>query len=374
MTTPPPPPPPAPGFQPPGYPPQPAQPGFQPPGYPPAGTAYPQPGQAPPVGWYAAPGAHVPAPVPARPPALPAEPVEYQHVLRGGRRAWWRPLASFLLVLAGALASTVGILIVAGIGYVVISGADLDAIEAMTLDFNNPVTFGVQNLWLALLIPIAGLSTWIAHGVRPGFVSSVVGRFRWGWFGWCLVVVVPLWIVYIGIAAVVDGDAFGDTAERPSTWVALLVLTLVTTPLQAAGEEYLFRGWLMQQIGAWVRNTYAALAIAVIVSSVLFALAHTSLDPFVLIDLGSFAAAAVLLTWRTGGLEAAVALHIVNNVIVLVLSILTTGLQDAFITTETTGDPLATGISFVALALATAGIWWLAGRRGIARRTVPAHP
>jgi uncharacterized protein len=351
VTTPPPPPPPPPGLEPPG-----GQ---------PASTAYPS---APP-GWYAHPGPYAAPPPPIRRPALPAEPEEYHHVLRGPRRAWWRPIVSFLLVIAGVLVASVALVIVAGIGYVVLSGGDLDAFEDMTLDFNNPVTFGVQNLWLAALIPIAGLATWIAHGVRPGFVSSVVGRFRWGWFGWCLLVTVPLWLAYIGVAALIDGDAFADTTGRPSTWVALVVLTLLTTPFQAAGEEYLFRGWLMQQIGAYVKNTYAALAIAIVLSSVVFALAHTSLDPWILIDLGSFATAAVLLTWRTGGLEAAVALHVVNNVIVLILSILTTGLQDAFITPDTTSDPLTTVISFVALVVTSAVIWWLAGRRGVARST-----
>lgn len=334
----------------------------------PASTAYPQSGQAPPPGWYAHPDEYTPRPAQVRPPALPSEPVPYHHVLRGPRRAWWRPIVSFLLVIGGILAASLAV-IIASVAYIAVSGGDFARFEEMVDDFNNPVTFGVQNLWLAALIPIAGLATWIAHGVRPGFVSSVVGRFRWGWFGWCLVVTVPLWLAYIGIAVAVDGGGFGDTAGRPSTWVALLVLTLLTTPLQSAGEEYLFRGWLMQQIGAYVKNTYAALAIAVVLSSVVFALAHTSLDPWVLIDLGSFATAAVLLTWRTGGLEAAVALHIVNNVIVLVLSILTTGLQDAFVSPDTTSDPVTTVVSVVALTITSSVIWWLAGRRGVARRT-----
>jgi uncharacterized protein len=296
--------------------------------------------------------------------------VEYQHVLRGPRRAWWRPIASLGLVV-GAVIAAVLALVVVGLVFVLVSGGGEAAFEEFAEDFNNPVTFAVQNLWLAALIPVAMLATWIAHGVRPGFVSSVVGRFRWGWFARCLLVTVPLWATYIVVAtlATTGPEAFTDTAGRPSTWVALLVLTVLTTPLQAAGEEYLFRGWLMQQVGAYVRNTYAALATAIVLSSVVFALAHTSLDPWILIDLGSFATAAVLLTWRTGGLEAAVALHVVNNVIVLVLSILTTGLQDAFITPETTSDQLTTGISVVALTVTTAVLWWLAGRLGIARRT-----
>src|SRR5690606_14508083 len=133
-----------------------------------------------------------------------------------------------------------------------VSGADLANFDELSLDFNNPVTFAGQNLFLAALIPIAGLATWIAHGIRPGFVSSVVGRFRWGWFAWCVLVIVPLWLVYVFAAALVldGGETVIDTAGRPSTWVVLLVLTFLTTPIQAAGEEYVFRGWLMQQVGA----------------------------------------------------------------------------------------------------------------------------
>src|SRR5690606_10588747 len=173
-------------------------------------------------------------------------------------------------------------------------------------------------------------------------------------------------------ALVLDGgETVIDTAGRPSTWVVLLVLTFLTTPIQAAGEEYVFRGWLMQQVGAYVKNTYAALALAIVISSVFFALAHTSLDPWVLLDLGSFATAAVVLTWRTGGLEAAVALHAVNNVIALCLAILTTGLDDAFITSDTTSTAGSTLASVGSLVVVTALIWWLAGKRGVTRRTAP---
>ena len=45
-----------------------------------------------------------------------------------------------------------------------------------------------------------------------------------------------------------------------------------------------------------------------VLSAATFSLAHGSLDPWILLDLAAFAVAAVLLTWRTGGLEAAVAL------------------------------------------------------------------
>lgn len=313
-------------------------------------------------------------PLPQKPPALPQEPVEYQHALRGPRRAWWRPVASFGLVIVGVIGAFIAFAVALGFAAFVIEGGDVESMGNLAEDFNNPIIFGGQNLLLATLIPIAMLATWIAHGVRPGFVSSVLGRFRWGWFGWSLLVTVPLWLVYIGLAVLLgsDGAAADAPTSRPSTWVTLIVLTFLTTPLQAAGEEYLFRGWLMQQLGAWIKNTYVALGAAIVVSAVVFALAHTSLDPWVLLDLGAFATAAVLLTWRTGGLESAVALHIVNNVIVLILFIMTTGLSDAFITPDTTSDGTSTIMSVVALAITTAVLWWLADRRGVARRTTGA--
>ncbi|HHU09626.1 MAG TPA: CPBP family intramembrane metalloprotease, partial [Intrasporangiaceae bacterium] len=353
-STPPPPPPEQHPWQPPAAPQGQVPGGDQPP------TAYPQqPGVS--VGY-----AYPPAPV--KPPALPAEPTEYHLLLRGPRRAWWRPLVSLLIVLAGFIVASLVLLVGMTIGWLLM-GEDLGEFADLSLDGNNPVTFAGQNLFLAALIPITGLATWVAHGVRPGFLSSVVGRFRWGWFGWCLLVIVPLWIGYIIIGGLIVGDsgAAEATGSRPPTWLPLLILTLLTTPLQSAGEEYLFRGWLMQQVGAYVKNTYAALVIAIVLSVVLFGLAHSSLDPWVLIELGAIATAAVLLTWRTGGLEAAVVLHLVNNVIVLSAAILTTGLSDTFITPETTSTPVAALTTIVANALVTAAVFWLARKRGVAR-------
>lgn len=90
-----------------------------------------------------------------------------------------------------------------------------------------------------------------------------------------------------------------------------------------------------------------------------------------------FAVAAVLLTWRTGGLEAAVALHVVNNVVVIVFGTLAGTVNESFVDVETTGSPLATLVSAAVIALLTALLLWHARRAGIAR-TVPvgagAHP
>jgi membrane protease YdiL (CAAX protease family) len=81
------------------------------------------------------------------------------------------------------------------------------------------------------------------------------------------------------------------------------------------------------------------------------------MDPWLLLDLMSFAVAMTLMTWRTGGLEAAIVLHSVNNVLGIGLSIAFGELGSAFIDTDSASTPLQTTISTLGLAVATAIVW-----------------
>ena len=48
------------------------------------------------------------------------------------------------------------------------------------------------------------------------------------------------------------------------------VVILLTTPLQAIGEEYLFRGYLLQAVGSLFGSRW----VAIVATATLFALAH----------------------------------------------------------------------------------------------------
>ena len=50
----------------------------------------------------------------------------------------------------------------------------------------------------------------------------------------------------------------------------MIAVTLLTSTFQAAGEEYFFRGYLLQAVGALVRSS----VVAVLVTTVLFTMAH----------------------------------------------------------------------------------------------------
>ena len=47
----------------------------------------------------------------------------------------------------------------------------------------------------------------------------------------------------------------------PSIGPMELIIVLVMTPFQAAGEEYLFRGWLMQNVGAYFSRPIIGLVV-----------------------------------------------------------------------------------------------------------------
>ncbi len=65
------------------------------------------------------------------------------------------------------------------------------------------------------------------------------------------------------------------------------------------------------------------------VSAVCFALAHGVQDPWLFADRLCFGVVASWLAWRTGGLEASVALHTTNNLVSLVVSAATGTLSDS---------------------------------------------
>jgi len=95
---------------------------------------------------------------------------------------------------------------------------------------------------------------------------------------------------------------------------------ILTTPLQSAAEEYLFRGYLSQMVAGWFRSHRVGAVSAAVVTAAAFSLAHAPQDFWTFLDRFVFALAASATVWLTGGLEAAIVLHAVNNVLVFCLA------------------------------------------------------
>ncbi|MBA5245062.1 type II CAAX prenyl endopeptidase Rce1 family protein [Corynebacterium haemomassiliense] len=141
-----------------------------------------------------------------------------------------------------------------------------------------------------------------------------------------------------------------------------LCILIALIPLQALSEELVFRGSLVQVVGQWTRSPW----VAYVVPALLFVSVH-NYGWGGQLDVLAFALCGAFLTWSTGGLEAALAVHAVANTLSFVTDpfhVKVAGLAEA-----TVVDAVA---SISATVLATAAIWWLIARAGgIASKSRP---
>ncbi|MEA5154215.1 type II CAAX endopeptidase family protein [Raineyella sp.] len=304
------------------------------------------------------------------PPALPVRSQDYYGFLRTPRYRWWKGLLAALALLVGFLVVD-GVLAAAGLIVDVILGAvspqDLRGAANGVIPI-GPATFIGNNLGLALLIPLVMLLARVFFGQTPGWSASVVGRFRWRWLGWCLLVVGLPWCVLLTVSTAATGG-FPTPVLTPSVWL-MLGLTLLTTPLQCAGEEWAFRGLLPRCFAAMVPQPAVGTVVGVAVSSLLFMTAHAAADPWLNAFYFGFGLVMSALTWRTGGLEAAVMFHTANNLTGLIPVVLTgdyasIGDRGAGSGSPAVLLPLAVGVGLVFLTDL------VRRRRGVTRTAAP---
>lgn len=208
----------------------------------------------------------------------------------------------------------------------------------------NPLVLLYINLSLTLLLPSVLLANRIVYRVSTGYSVSVTGRLRWGWLVRTTLVLVPVWLGFFFVAGMVVPSESAPTAPPLENWGLLLLVIVTTTPLQCAGEEFAFRSWIAQNVGSYFRDGKLAVIAATLVSGSAFALAHGSLDPWILLDLFGMTSLSTWALWRTGGLEASLAIHTVNNVLLMCITVLTGGFEDSFIGSDSSSSPRSAAI------------------------------
>ena len=307
-------------------------------------------------------------------PALPprSEEVAYHRLARlRPRYRWWRMLLTGLVGVAFYIAILLLVIVPLVIVTMLVPGwaAEFQTLltTAQYFDLDRPWLLVALVLPLILMIPALLLASRIVEGRGVGLLSSVTGRLRMAWLGKSLLLALGVFVVYFAVLlgwSAASGDPVSPDFSHPGLWVMVL-LVLLLIPFQAAAEEYVFRGYLMQLVGGWLRHP----AFAILLPVPLFVLGH-GYDVWGAASVGVFAVVAAWLTWRTGGLEAAISLHIVNNVLIFLLG--SVGLVDANATSGAPIDLLASTLAMVVYAL-IADRW--ARRLGIARTarvTLPA--
>lgn len=284
--------------------------------------------------------------------------VEYHRVLAGEKRRIGRGILAIVLLVGG--------MFFFNIVFTAVAAAVDIAIGTDPGRTYTPLIHAAGMASVAMLIPWSMfIQRWL-YGVKGASLHSVVSRFRFDVFGRALLLITP---------ALIAVTAFQYWVPLPqATWTYanvfwFLIATLMLTPLQAAGEEYGFRGLVFRVAGSWTRGARAGLVVGILVSSLAFALVHVAGDMWLNVWYLIFAVGTALITWRSGGIEIAVVLHAGFNTLAFVFDAALHADLDDVLTDRSAGAASAEVLVLGAVIMATALVVWLLTRRSGPART-----
>lgn len=240
-------------------------------------------------------------------------------------------------------------------------GAPFDEYAKAASAYELPEGLAATHLALASLLIVAWLVFRFLHGREARWLISVQPGLRTRYL-----------VVCIGVAIVVLNGALWasfllgapDFGPAQPGWLAFLLVLLVTSPLQAIAEEVFFRGYLLQAIGSASGKAW----VGIVGTALLFALFHGTQNPALFIHRFAFGLLSGWLVLRTGGLEAGIAAHVVNNLFAFGYALFTGGVAATKAVSEITWGKAAFDIAGFAL-FALVAIWW--GRRFNLATTTP---
>ncbi len=338
---------------------------------PPAGP--PPPPLTPVFGWY------IPAPAPPYPMAGPAQqygpgwypmpwygpvrppsfakvpheqPRPYLHLMRTVNYRWWRPILGLLAFVGSYLVAAVLVAFVFLAAGVQVNLLQLD-------DLTDPLVLALANASLIVAIPAVWLA-WVVHTERIGWSSSVLGRIRWRLLLRYAGLALPVMGAGIALSLAVSGGIGTTAGFDGREYLLLVVIVVFTTPLQSAAEEYVFRGYLSQAIASWIPAVKVGAVVAALCTATLFSLAHAPGDWFTFLDRFAFGLAASAVVWLTGGLEAAIALHAANNVVIFLVVGALGGATTSDIQTGSAAAALVVALDILVMSLY---VWLVAKTR-----------
>ena len=227
----------------------------------------------------------------------------------------WRTIVGFVLIIALYALLTIAVVVVAW---------------AVSPVADRPVLFFAQSLdppdtpykTITLMFTFTGMiaGVWVAARLQRRRFRTVFGpaaRVLRDFvaaglaYGAVLAVFLGLW------ALVYDAEPNLPAVD----WLTLLPVTILLLLYQTGAEELVFRGWLLQSLGARFRSPVAW----AVIPSLMFGAAHFNPSAFastMWVAVGAtaiFGLVAADLTAKTGSLGAAWGFHFVNNLVALAI-------------------------------------------------------
>ncbi|MFG1909596.1 CPBP family intramembrane glutamic endopeptidase [Kribbella sp. NPDC048928] len=304
---------------------------------------------------------------------------------RTPKHVWWRPIAGTLLLgLCGFFAMTFVVLAWAIVHE--LTAGSFPAPSGTDVFPSDTENLALSLALLGILTPLVGLAAWLVQRRPFWSVASVLNRIRWRWLLWCCLPALGYVALSYLVGLLVDAVAPPEDAigSEGGAWIgfgafvvpALVILILV--PFQSTAEEFVFRGWLIQAVGAYgpdsvdgadgkarrLRKLFRSPWPGIVVGGAAFVLGH-GYTGWAMADVFLFAVTVGWLTVRTGGLEAAIALHVLNNLIAFLLP---AAMGHGAEWDQQGGAPWTLLVSdAVCLAAYAYAVTWLARRREVAR-------
>lgn len=248
---------------------------------------------------------------------------------------WFKPILVGLLIFVFMLIFQMGLIFLAvfiegDYHFLLDIGLDYDTINPYTAP-NALILIG----GIGVILPALALSALIVQDRPFSSYSSSRGGWNWSAFIKCLIAA----LASLGVLTVAQIIFFpeAEASGVVSFTITGAIACLILVPLQCMAEEYLFRGLVMQAIGSWTKLP----VLAVIAQAAIFAVSHTY-NILGVISIFIHGLIWGFIAWKTKGLEATCAAHIVNNMIGFGAA----GLGLAAITSEVTLASLV--IAFVA--------------------------
>ncbi|UOB17315.1 CPBP family intramembrane glutamic endopeptidase [Abyssalbus ytuae] len=197
-------------------------------------------------------------------------------------------------------------------------------------------------LLFSFVVGFIFLWLWVKHVHQQPFKTlySANSRLNWKKIWFSFIVCTLLVIISTGIDYYISSEDYTLNFKLIPFLILFIVGTLLI-PIQASFEEFLFRGYLMQGIGAAAKNKWVPL----VITSILFGMMHIfnpEVDKIGYIIMISYIGMGFffgIITLMDEGLELAVGYHVANN---LITALLVTADWTAFQTHSIfkyTGDP-----------------------------------
>ena len=236
---------------------------------------------------------------------------------------------------------------------------DFREYQSLALAYELPDGILASHLGIAGLLLFVPLIHRYWHGRKAAWAISVQPGGRWRYLLICFVVAAAVLNVVMWLMR--GGNMAWQAAQ--SDWVVYLVLILITSPLQAAAEEFFFRGYLQQAIGSLAGRAWVGVAC----SSLVFAIFHGDQNVALFTHRLGFGLIAGTLVWATGGLEAAITVHVANNVFAFGYALFTGGVATLKATSAISWEAACSDLASFAVFGALA--WWIGRRMHVATLT-----